>query len=199
MSRLRLLGPASLDVQQRAVYESIVGGRRAASQQHFLLLDQAGALTGPFNALLHAPAVGIRVSALGEAVRYETTLTNREREIAILTVAAVRRSSYEWYAHERVGRAVDVTEPELEALRARRTPDLTDAAEQAIHSVSATLAAGQKLGSEDYTDAVACLGDQRLVELVVLVGYYGMLATILETFDVDAPEGGDPFSGEASP
>ena len=74
MSRLPKLLPEDLDDAQRAVYDSIAGGRRAEGRQLFRLVDEHGGLEGPFNALLLQPRLGHALQALGAAVRYETTL-----------------------------------------------------------------------------------------------------------------------------
>jgi 4-carboxymuconolactone decarboxylase len=198
MSRLPLLHPDELGTDQRQVYEAIAGGRRAAEPQHFLLCHTDGSLTGPFNALVHAPGVGGRVSALGESIRFDTSLTDREREIAILAVAVVREAAYEWYAHERVGRAVGLTDDEIDAVRHGAAPGEAGEREVAVHSVAAALAAGRWLDDEVYLEAVDRLGERALVELAVLVGYYGLLATLLDAFAVGVPEGDDPFGSPGS-
>ncbi|MEV6625768.1 carboxymuconolactone decarboxylase family protein, partial [Amycolatopsis sp. NPDC051114] len=86
MTRLPRLSPADLDDDQRALREAITGGPRAGGP--FPLTDAAGALTGPFNALLFAPPAGQALQRLGAAVRYETAIGDRARELAILAVAA---------------------------------------------------------------------------------------------------------------
>ena len=65
VSRLQRLVPESLDDQQRALYELISAGPRAAGPQAFRLVDDDGALEGPFNAMLLCPVLG---TALQEAV-----------------------------------------------------------------------------------------------------------------------------------
>ena len=56
--------------------------------------------------MLQAPHLGGPLQELGAAVRFATSFTDRAREVAILTVAAVTRSDYEQFAHERVGAMV---------------------------------------------------------------------------------------------
>lgn len=196
MSRLPLLRPGELDGEQRALYEAITDGRRTTGPQHFRLRHDDGSLAGPFNVLLHAPVIGAHVSSLGEAIRFDTSLEAREREIAILAVAASRQASYEWYAHERLGRACGLTHEELEGLRRGDGIAVSSARSAIVHLVAATLASGRRLDDAEYGRAVDELGETALVELVTLVGYYVMLATLLDAFAVGVPEGDDPFGGE---
>ena len=126
-ARIPKLEPAALDEDQRALYDAIAGGRRAQGPQLFRLADSEGRLEGPFNAFLLQPRLGSALQALGSAVRYDTGLDDRCREIAILVVAAHWESEFEWYAHEAVGRSVGLGDAELAAVRDGRYTELTAA------------------------------------------------------------------------
>jgi alkylhydroperoxidase family enzyme len=190
--RLPRLSPDDLEPAQQAVYDAIAGGPRAAGPQVFRLLDDAGRLEGPFNAMLHAPGVGLALQDLGAAVRYRTTLPDRCREIAILTLAAVRRSAFEWYAHARVGRQAGLSETELEELRALRAPDSFSAAESVTRDLVLALMQGGDLDDDEFARGRDTLGLEQVVELVTLVGYYDLLALSLRVFRTPLPEGVDP-------
>ena len=138
-ARLAGLLPGELDEQQTEVYRAVAGGRRASGPQAFALTDEEGRLRGPFNALLLSPPVGLAVQAVGAAVRYESVVTDRVREMAILVVAAEWGSAFEREAHEAVGRACGLTEAELDTLRTGGLPDLTDPAERAALRATAAL------------------------------------------------------------
>ena len=124
-ARIPKLEPAALDEDQRVLYDAIAGGRRAQGPQMFRLADSEGRLEGPFNAFLLQPRLGSALQALGSAVRYDTGLDDRCREIAILIVAAHWESEFEWYAHEAVGRSVGLGDAELAAVRDGRYTELT--------------------------------------------------------------------------
>ena len=187
MTRLPLLRPDQLDEAQAALRETIAGGRRAQGPQHFRLTDDDGALTGPFNALLHAPAVGTGVSGLGEAIRYGSTLSARVRELAILTGAAAWGADFERYAHEPIARAVGIDEGVITALRERRQPDLPDAAEAAAYRFCRAVVDEGTVPDDLFRATVDVLGLTQVVELTILVGYYRLLATVLEVFQVGLP------------
>ena len=102
-SRLALLPPAGLDDAQVALYDVIARGRRAGGESQFMLTHEDGSLTGPFNAMLYAPHLGQALQAVGEAIRFDSSIPPRGRELAILTVASHWRSDFEWYAHEAAG------------------------------------------------------------------------------------------------
>jgi 4-carboxymuconolactone decarboxylase len=187
--RLPDLTPDDLDEQQRALREQIVGGPRGTGPQHFALTTADGALTGPFGVMLHEPALGGPLQALGSAIRYDTGLSARTREIAILAVAAATGSAFEQHAHERVGRAIGLTDDELRGLEDRAFTT-TDPAEQASYDLCQRLLEGRsRLTEDEYADLVEVLGSTAVTELTVLVGYYRTLADLLAVFDVAAPDG----------
>jgi alkylhydroperoxidase family enzyme len=186
-ARLPLLGPGDLSGQQRKVYDAIASGDRAGGA--FAAVDNAGRLLGPYNAMLHSPAVGMPLQELGAAIRFRTAFTLREREIAILVVAAHRRSDYAWYAHERAGRAAGLTEEELQGLRAGTALTFADAREQAVYRATRSLAVDGDLDDSVYDATVAAVGPSAIVDLVVLVGYYATLALQMRVFRVGVPTG----------
>ncbi|HEX2315482.1 MAG TPA: carboxymuconolactone decarboxylase family protein [Thermomonospora sp.] len=187
--RLPPLSPQSLGAAQRAVHAAITGGPRAARPAVFRSTDADGRLLGPFNAMLYSPAVGMPLQELGAALRFRTGFTAREREIAVLATAAHWRSDYEWYAHERIARRAGVTDAEIDALRRGRDPVLADARERVVHAVVRELLAHGDVGDALYAEAAATLGRPALVELVTLVGYYGVLALQMRVFRVGVPDG----------
>jgi 4-carboxymuconolactone decarboxylase len=196
--RLPWPAPAELDEPRRAVYDAIAGGPRAAGPQAFRLTDPDGRLEGPFNAMLVSPGVGLALQDLGAAVRYRTGLSDRAREIAILALAMLRSSDFEWYAHERVGRRAGLTEEELDSLLVGADPPSLSPTEKALLRTTRALATDADLDDEAFMAAEAALGREQLAELIVLVGYYDLLALSLRVWRTPLPAGEtSPFSLEA--
>ncbi len=186
--RLPDLPPAEMTDEQRALLARIAAGPRAAGPQHFALTTRDGALTGPFGVMVHEPALGGPLQELGSAIRYATGLAPRLREIAILAVAGSTGSAFEQYAHERVGRAVGLTDDELAALSVG-TFTSVDPVEESAHALCRRLLEGRsRLRDDEYAHFAEALGATTITELVVLVGYYRTLAQLLDVFDVAAPD-----------
>lgn len=187
MRRLEKLAPSDLDEQQRALYDAIAGGPRGQGPQPFALTDDAGRLEGPFNAMLLSPRLGTALQAMGTAARYDSTLTDRAREIAILAVAHHWHSAFEIHAHEAVGRSVGLTATELAALRAGHMDELVDDTERLVARTAHALAARADLDDIEYATAHSGLGAQVLFEVSTIVGYYATLALQLRIYRVAAP------------
>jgi 4-carboxymuconolactone decarboxylase len=181
MTRLEAIPPDRQTPSQRTLYDRIVSGPRAAGPQHFALTSSDGGLQGPFNAFLLSPAVGASLERVGAAVRFETGLSDRTRELAILAVAAHWDSAFEWAAHEGVGRSVGLTSPEIDAVRRGEVPALPDEREVASAHLVAALLRGD-VSDEEWARWAEPLGSAAVFELTSLVGYYATLALQMRVF-----------------
>jgi alkylhydroperoxidase family enzyme len=149
--------------------------------------------------MLVSPGVGLALQDLGAAVRYRTGLSDRAREIAILALAMLRSSDFEWYAHERVGRRAGLTDEELDSLLVGAEPPSLSPTEKALLRTTRALATDADLDDEAFMAAEAALGREQLAELIVLVGYYDLLALSLRVWRTPLPVGEtSPFSLEAT-
>lgn len=185
----RLPHPARDDLagEARDVYDLIVDGPRASGP--FALTDDHGRLHGPFNAMLVNPALGSAVQQLGARIRYGSSLADREREIAILALAVERDSDFEWYAHERVGLRVGLEPAELDELDAQGVPSTFTERERTVLMATRALVVGRDLDDLLFDQAREQLGLATLADLVVLVGYYDLLALSLRVWRTPLPDG----------
>jgi 4-carboxymuconolactone decarboxylase len=158
------------------------------------VVGPAGELLGPFDALLRSPVVGDAVQQVGTALRRSSTLAPEVTEAAILTVAAHWRAGYEWYAHEAVAASAGLlSRNDLDRLRVGRPPAGSEAVRATWSFVSQLVATGE-VDDATYARLLAMLGERGMVELVLLVGYYSLLAVALKAFRIGTPAGvEDPF------
>ena len=87
--RVPILSEEKLTSEQRALLDSIRSGPRGSSTS----------IRGPFAVFLHAPAFGELAQKLGGYCRFNTAVSPRLSEFAILVTAKLWRAQYEWYAH----------------------------------------------------------------------------------------------------
>lgn len=186
--RLPRLTPDQLDESQQSVYEAMVRGPRGHAAAEFPLVNDDGSLAGPFNALVMAGDLGAAIQNVGEAIRFHGTLPPQSRELAILLVARSWRCDFEWYAHEPIGRRSGLSDHIIESVHAGEPPELDDPKTNAVHEVTIELLSTKELSDSTFEAGRAALGDRQFVELVSLVGYYGLLAGILNAFEVGLPE-----------
>jgi len=197
MSRLTPLLHDRLESEQRALFETIVGGKRGDGRELEGFLDPQGAMRGPFNALLHRPELGHTLLRVGEQLRFEGRLPALCREIAILVVAAHFRARYEWWAHSRIARGDGLPQSVIDAIAAGTEPALDKDDQRVVYTYASEMMASGRVSDRTHQLTDAVLGEAVLVELVVLLGYYSTISLLLNGFDVAVPPGQTtPFDDE---
>lgn len=187
--RLPWLEPGELDEAQQFLYSQIVAGPRARKAGALTRVDGRGRLEGPFNAMLVAPVIGNAVQNLGQVVRFESRLSPRTRELVILTVAREARCDFEWYAHALLGRTAGLTAEEIDAVLQGREPRELDPAERlSLRTATALLLYGD-LDDDLFARARDGLGADVVTELLVLVAYYQLMASLLRVWRTPMPKG----------
>jgi 4-carboxymuconolactone decarboxylase len=184
--------PDQLNERQRSVYASITAGRRADGPKLFETTGPQGELLGPFAAMVAHPVVGEPLQRLGEALRYETALPAAAREVVILTVAAHHRSEYEWYAHVAVARHIGLPTEVIEALRGGEEPPGVDDPARAAWCLARAQLGRDRLSDADFAAAESALGTTGIVEVTALVGYYTLLAQLIDVFQLTPPPDWQP-------
>ncbi|MCC6436043.1 MAG: carboxymuconolactone decarboxylase family protein [Acidimicrobiales bacterium] len=188
MSRLPAHAPGSLDAEQQRVYDAIAGGKRATSSLGLVKSD--GSLAGPFNAWVHAPHIGGRIQAVGEAMRFELTLPKRLAELAILCVAKEFSAQFEWFAHARLAAQAGLEADIIEAIRNGDEPQPREEADLVVYALAVELLGpGHRIPEVLFQRAVTLLGLDQVVELVNLIGYYCLVSCVLNAFAVPLPDG----------
>lgn len=187
MSRLRDLRRDELDPAGQDVWDKVVGTRGAG------LVKPSGGLVGPFNAFVHSPDVGRRLSSLGATLRFGTSLERRLTEVAIITVASRWKAEFEWWAHARMATEHGVPEAVVEAIGRDEEPPFVNDDELVVYSLARELTTDGQVSQECYNRAHELFGDAGMVELVSLCGYYTLISYLLNAFTVPIPPGAEPM------
>lgn len=157
------------------------------------LVGDHGGLIGPFNAMVTAPGTGKYLSSLGAKVRFGTSIERRLSEIAIITVGARWQAEFEWWAHAAMAREHGVPAESVDAIARGTDPGFTASDERAIYEAAYELSHTGRLGRDAYEAAHRFIGDDGMVELVSLCGYYTLISFLLNAFDVPLPPGASPI------
>ena len=159
-----------------------------ANKSGFKSQTPDGKMIGPFNGFLLAPEITAAFVALQEAEQKHTQLTQRLRQVVILTVGAVWKCDYERYAHTAVARKAGLSEAAIGALTTGDTAsDLSDK-EQLAQRFTRQLMVERHIDDELFSAAKAAFGLQGIVDIIYLAGCYCTVSSLLNTFNVPAPE-----------
>ena len=176
MSRLPELTPETMTAEQKSICDDIASSPR-------------GGVRGPFKVLIHSPDLCDRVQRLGAFVRYDCSVPQKLREMAILVTARHLDAEYEWSAHEPHARSAGLDGDIIEAIRNRQRPTFNQAAEEIVYDFTTELQKTNRVGDETFARAAAELGDRGVVDLVGLLGHYSLIAMTLNAFQVPIPDG----------
>jgi 4-carboxymuconolactone decarboxylase len=161
----------------------------AAQQVYDKIARKRGKLRGPYAPLMHHPPLAERVADLGALLRFEATLPADVRELAILISARAVSQPYEWIMHEPLARGAGLPDEVIERVRQRgdlaTLPPRYARAARVVQHVLVFEPLPQPLQDEVQAD----LGLPGLLELVVLAGFYRLIAGVLDAFEVPLPEG----------
>ena len=176
MARLPDIDPAALTPEQRRVYDSILSGPR-------------GIVEGPLRVWVNSPGLADKAQALGAFCRYGTSLEQRLSELAIITTGAHWQAGFEWAVHAPIALAAGLDPEAVEAIRLGHEPDLPKPDERAVYAFSSELLRNRRVSDATYAATVAALGQLGVVDLVGILGYYGLISMTINAFDVPLPEG----------
>jgi 4-carboxymuconolactone decarboxylase len=182
--RLPAVSDHQLTDRQKELMEAIRSGPRGRVSQG-----------GPFGVYLHAPDFGDLTQKLGAHCRYKTGVPPRLSEFAILCTARQWRAQYEWHAHAAIAEKAGVAAETIRDIKAGRAPKKAKKDERAIYDFVSELYKSRRVSERTYRRVHAFLGDSATVELVGILGYYGLVAMMLDAFNVTLPEGASlPFA-----
>ena len=179
MPRISLPTIETMSTEQRSVYQKVVNGPR-------------GEIKGPIRAAIHNADLADRWQSLGALLRYGTSMTPRQSELAILVTGRHCRSPFEWFAHRPEGAKAGLSEETLDDLLDQRPPRGLDRTEQAIYRYALELNRSHSVSDVTHDTAVQVLGEKGVVELTALVGYYTMVAMTLNAHEIPLPDGAMP-------
>jgi 4-carboxymuconolactone decarboxylase len=179
MARVEDLKPESLTAEQKPIHDRIAGSR-------------GGTVRGPFAIWLRNPAIADAADKFGTILR-KGKLDQRLFELMVLLVARHWSAQYEWFAHERHAREVGIPEPVIEALRHRRKPEFARDDERLVYDLVTEMNETRTLSQPTYDRAVAMLGLDLVIELITALGFYTMVAIMLNGFDAPVPGGARPL------
>lgn len=177
-------------------YTELSVERMTTEQQtgYRLLVDgPRGRLPGPYRVWVHNPRLIHSIAPLGDHFTPgQSTLSEREREIAVLVICSTWGSVFPTNAHERRGKEVGLPAAVVEAIVTGQTAVMTDERESAVYDVARALAGGRLIPQDLYDRAVKVLGHEGVTDVIVLMGYYTCVSLTMNFYAVPASGGGTP-------
>lgn len=170
--------------------EQTADGDPEAQQMLAAIAGERGRAFGVYRMLANSPGVLENVYGLARYLWNDSRLEPQLQELIILRVAQLTQCSYEWSRHRDVARRIGVDQAKVDALADWSSQlGCYSAVEQAALRVADEETLQIEAGAEAIDGLRRHLDPAAVVELVVLVGLYGMVARVLRSLAVDAEPG----------
>jgi 4-carboxymuconolactone decarboxylase len=172
MTRIRVLKREEMNAEQGRVFDEA---------------KAAGSPTGgPYYAYIRYPRLMRAAQEMGNCLR-DSSLSARERQIAVLTTIRHWGAQYPWAVQVRGSLAAGVDQATVDAINARTAPPLANARERLAHEVAKELLANRGLSGATYDAAAKAFKEEELVALVAVIGQFSMVSCTANAFDVTPP------------
>ncbi|MBC7433785.1 MAG: carboxymuconolactone decarboxylase family protein [Rubritepida sp.] len=182
-NRFPTIPPEQMTEAQRSLAAAIQGGPRAA------VPGRDNSIGGPFNPWLRSPAVGNLLQQLGAELRFRTSLPAALNEFAILITAREWSSQYEWFAHHRLALAAGLPAAVAADLAEGRRPAGMDDDQRIIYEFCTELHRDRFVSDAAFDAVRRRFGEQGVIDLIAVSGYYVTVAMTLNTARVALPAG----------
>jgi len=149
-----------------------------------------GDVRGPFVPMLRSPGLTIPTQELGAYIRWGAKVPFRLAEFAGLMTAREWSCQYEWTVHVPHALRGGVTQAQIDAIAECRRPDKMKKDEEIVYDFVNELLKNKSVSDTTYARAVKQFGEETVVDLIGVVGYYAMIAMLMNVARTAPPKNG---------
>jgi 4-carboxymuconolactone decarboxylase len=125
-------------------------------------------------------------------LRWETSISLRLNEFAILIIARQWRSQIEWFAHAPIAAKEGLSPAIIAELKGGKRPSGMVEDEALVYDFVTELTTTHKVSDDTYARAKQLFNDQQIVDLTAVAGNYVMVAMLLAMSEQTVPPGKEP-------
>lgn len=173
MSRIPEL-PSDMDAFGKQIYDKIAAGPR-------------GRVRGPLALWLYSPRLAERAQGLGEYLRFDCCWEQRLRELVILLVAKHHDCAFEWHVHEPIALKAGISAADVTAIKQGTVPKHLREDENAVYRFTIAMLTSNRVSDKEFQGVLALNGEQGIVDLASLIGYYVMGGHLLNAVELAPP------------
>jgi 4-carboxymuconolactone decarboxylase len=142
--------------------------------------------------MLRSPDMINRARGLSDYLRFKSSLPPRLSEFVILITAREWAQQYEWNAHHSLAMKGGLNPEIAKAIAEGRRPEQMADDEAALYDFCIELHRNRSVSDATYARAVARFGEQGVVDVIGLSGWYTLVAMVLNTARTPLPAGVAP-------
>jgi len=189
--RFKVLTTEEMTPAQRALADAIRSGPRAAVAGS-AANSSSNTVGSPFNVFLRSPELGDSLQRTGSYIRFKSTLGMRLNEMAILITARYWNAQYEWFAHHRLALQAGLNPQVVDAIAQGQRPANMQPDEEIVYNFSYELHNSKLVSDASYKAAVDKFGEQGVMDLIGVNGYYTLVAMVLAVDRTPIPGNAPP-------
>jgi 4-carboxymuconolactone decarboxylase len=148
-----------------------------------------GALYGPFVPLIRSPELMDTAQRVGEYLRYKSAIGTKLSELVILITARQWTQQVEWAIHESIAIKSGIKAEVVKAIADGRYPTGMSGDEKIVYDFCTELHANKSIADVTYGRAVNRFGEQGVIDMLGINGYYTFLAMIMNGTRTAVPDG----------
>ncbi|WP_199763121.1 carboxymuconolactone decarboxylase family protein [Bradyrhizobium guangdongense] len=139
-----------------------------------------------FRMMAHAEANMIPAMRLGNSILHKQKLSAVNRELLILQTAQLEGGTYEWRQHVPIALGVGCTQAQVDAVaRADYDAAALSEAERALLKFGREVVENVRVPEATFAAVRKHFSDQEIVESIVALGFYMMMARLTEATETD--------------
>jgi len=142
---------------------------------------------GPFALMLRSPEVMLRAAAMGDYMRYKTSLPRALNEMIILLTARHWSQQFEWYIHQPMALQAGLDPDVVSAISRGRRPEQMSGDEAIVHDFTTELLRLQNVADDTYARARERFGEPGVIDIIGVAGYYSFLSMMMNTARTAVP------------
>ena len=186
-ARLPYVQPEEMTDRQKAFYEMHL---KAFETMPYIWLTDKKELNGPSNLLTHEVELGEEFVPLNRDIIRTNIQRNggAAHEVAILVTVAGAKAHYGMYAHTMLAEGFGITKKQAAQIMAGIKPEDLAEKESVAYDLAVALNGVGAIPGSTYDYAVSVLGQEGFNSMVLAVGMFKMVGTILNAFNEPVPE-----------
>lgn len=174
--RMPRIAPENYTAEQKKAAEEFLAARKVP-------------VFGPFDPLMRSPELMNIARSMGDYLRYKPVIGTTLSELIILITAREWSQDYEWFVHAPIALKQGIKPEIVEAIAEGRRPEGMSEDEQLCYDISMEIHRNKRVSDATYAKAVKRFGEQGVIDIVGINGYYTFLAMAMNTTRYPLPAG----------
>ncbi|HYH42062.1 MAG TPA: carboxymuconolactone decarboxylase family protein [Burkholderiales bacterium] len=174
--RMPMIADADMTPAQKKAAADLIAGPRKE-------------VKGPFVSLLRSPEFMSRVQKVGEYLRFVCPLDKRINEFAAIIAARHWNQQFEWWAHYRQALEAGLDRSIADAIAEGRRPTGMAEDEEIVYDLLTEVLNNKGASDATYKRAVTKFGEEGVIDVIGVAGYYALLAMVMNVTRTAVPEG----------